>query len=204
MIDENTPKKLHVDSGISTSGSSTESSPVSIVVPRLDSRLEGKLEILPCDIHTQVEFVNFFNSHVAEFKVGLRNAVDSPTLGQDPLVLMKWNMAGLSARVLMAAANGFVTFAGVPVANADELRVAIALRLSTPPHAATDLGNNHDLFQFLPSHFLFAKLEALISPNLWLRHSALMPDIVDYCQVTTITRANAAVGPVNVGLYFNV
>jgi hypothetical protein len=120
--------------------------------------------------------------------------------------------------VAAAAASGFVTPAGAPVSDANELRESLAAYLCNAPDAATDLGNNHDLFQFLPAHFRDGKIDALLSTNLWLRHHAhgyvapaamiqpnthLWPDIVDYCQVITITRANAAVGPVNCASYFN-
>lgn len=120
---------------------------------------------------------------------------------------------GLNARLAIAQANGVVTPAGLPVANAEELKTAIALSMCTPPHNGSDLGNHHDLIQFLPAHYLHGKLNSLCMDWPWLRHggggvggvgAGAWPDVVDYCQVITITRANAAVGPVDTPIYFNL
>lgn len=109
-----------------------------------------------------------------------------------------------------------------PVTNAQTLRTALIQQLCANPSAGVDLGNNGDLFQFMPSYMRDEKLERLLTTYGWLRSSRVLgagayawpanfvpddlanwPDVVDYCQVVQITRANAAVGPVNCGHYFN-
>lgn len=155
----------------------------------------------------------------------------------DPLLILKWNMPGigwgfdsrictlfhnyyfliligLAARVITATAAGILTALGAPVANAVELRDALALRLSSPPDAGVDLGGHHLLFQFLPAQSLTRKIEALIAQYPWLRHHGGLgmtniagvnqwEDIVEYTQIVNIKKANAAVGPSDAPSYFN-
>ena len=119
--------------------------------------------------------------------------------------------AGLAVRIAAAAAAGLRTPANVPVATGPEVRGALAALLCNAPNAATALGNHHDLFQFLPAHHRDAKLNELLMAHPWIRSrgggapgAAAWPDVVHYCQVITITRANAAVGPVDCPVYFNM
>lgn len=89
--------------------------------------------------------------------------------------------------------------------------------LTSAPFAGTDLGANHDTFQFLPAWHRDAKMESLIESHLYLRHHArghdfggqehtdptTWPDITEYVQVLAITEADAAVGPICQSIYFN-
>ena len=123
---------------------------------------------------------------------------------------------GLTARIGVAAAAGLTGPGGVAVATAGDMKHALATLLCSAPDAATDLGGHHDVFQFLPAYSRDAKLNALLLMHPWIRHhgggmvgaamagAAMWPDVVDYTQVITITRANAAVGPVDCPVYFNM
>lgn len=86
--------------------------------------------------------------------------------------------------------------------------------------AAIDVGNNGDLFQFMPSYLRDEKFEQLLSAHGWVRSRLVLgeypwptgfmpdnldawPDIVQYCLVIQMTAKHAAVGPVNCVHYFN-
>ena len=133
-------------------------------------------------------------------------------------MLFKWNEPGLLARVPIASENGMTNFHGQPVETAADMKEAISRIFTTGPHQGIDLGAHHDLFQFLPSYNRDIKLNELMFNRQYLRHhgngwdfdnylqreeASQWPDIVEYLQVITITRANAAVGPVDVEFYFN-
>jgi hypothetical protein len=139
----------------------------------------------------------------------------STTMGQDPLLLFRWNDDGLAARIPIAAQAGLLTPQNQVVATVDDMKAAIFGFLCSAPDSGTDLGGHHDLIQFLPSHYRDSKMEALMTQHSYLkRHGGpwvalpananQWPDIVHYVQVITITRANAAVGPVDVPNYFNL
>ena len=109
--------------------------------------------------------------------------------------------------------------ARVPVASVANMKQAIAELICSQPHSVVDLGGHHKIFQFLPSYRRDEKMTELMSHHLYLRHGALgyvwpapgvpaaganaWPDIVEYLQAIQITAANAAVGPVDLGFYFN-
>ena len=133
-------------------------------------------------------------------------------------------MIGLQARLATAIASNlqFVPNAGAPpqvVASVADMKLAIAQILCTGGDEGVDLGNHHDVFQFLPSYRRDVKMLILITNHTYLRHHAVghnwgatgpppdvdtWPDIVNYLQALQITRANAAVGPVDLNHYFNL
>ena len=132
--------------------------------------------------------------------------------------MFKWNELGLLARVPIASENGMKNFRGQLVETAADMKEAISRILTTGTHSGTDLGAHHDLYQFLPSYNRDIKLNELMLNRQYLRHhgngwdfendmqreeATQWPDIVEYLQVITIIRANAAVGPVDVEFYFN-
>eukprot|EP01031_Cornospumella_fuschlensis_P031042 gene31042-37520_t len=121
---------------------------------------------------------------------------------------------GLAARVQHAALMGIVNHHNLPVSTAAELKAAIVRFLCSAPHAGVDLGGHNELIQFLPSYHRDAKLEALMTQYSFLKHhggvnqppegAANWPDIVHYAQIISITRANAAVGPIDTERYNEV
>ncbi len=107
----------------------------------------------------------------------------------------------------------------VPVATVAEMKQAITELLCSEPHGGVDLGGNHKIIQFLSSYRRDFKMMELMSQHLYLRHAALgyvwqapgppagvnaWPDIVDYLQAIQIRAANAAIGPVDLVVYFNL
>lgn len=134
--------------------------------------------------------------------------------GEDSILVFKWNNAGLLVRAPTATAHGWVNDLGAPVVTAEDMKEAIVQRLTQAPNGGTDLGDHHDLFQFLPSFKKYQCVAPLIQGNLFLRHHGLgwtfatpaaqaaastWPDIVDYVQEVTIVKSNAA----DVPFYFN-
>lgn len=126
-----------------------------------------------------------------------------------PLPLL--SRVGLAARVADAAQAGMTTPANQPVNSADELKESIVRFLCSPPNGGSDLGARHDIIQFLPIHHMLDKMNTLLLAHPFLRHHGgpngqheQAADVVDYAQVLTITRANAAVGPVDMPIYFNM
>lgn len=131
--------------------------------------------------------------------------------------MFKWNNQGLQDRVPIAAASGWINSLGVPVANEADMKEAISHFLTTGVNGGFDLGNHHDIFQFLPSYKKAVSMENLIANNLFLRHHAIgaaapivaaavnWTDIVYYLQEITIikSKSNAAVGPVDLPTAFN-
>ena len=137
---------------------------------------------------------------------------------EDHILIFKWNDAGLTARIAIAAANGWTNNAGAPVTTAEDMKEFIARFLTLAPNGGIDLGDHHDVFQFLPSYRRDAKMMALITDNLFLCHhglgctfanpaaqqaATLWPDIVYYLQSLMTIKSNAAVGPTDLDAYFN-
>jgi hypothetical protein len=73
----------------------------------------------------------------------------------------------------------------------------------TGHHAGMDLGSHHDIFQFLPAHHRDGKFNSLLTKYPYLRRTQGMDDIVVYVQGINIERADFAVGPTDLPLYFN-
>ena len=133
-------------------------------------------------------------------------------------------MVGLQARLATAIASNlhFVAHAGGPpqvVASVADMKLTIAQILCSGGDEGVDLGNHHDVFQFLPYYRRDIKMVTLLTNHTYLRHHAFghtwgatgpphdvnnWPDIVNYLQALQITRANAAVGPVDLTHYFNL
>ena len=161
------------------------------------------------------EFDAIMKGKAADLVQAMSNTKTSVTKGQDPLLLFRWNDAGLTARIHTAAQAGLTTPQHQVVASAEDMKAAIFGFLCAGLQGGTDLGGHHDLVQFLPSHHHIAKMEALLSQHTYLKrhggswvalpaNAGQWPDIVHYVQVITITRANAAVGPTELPSYFNL
>lgn len=161
------------------------------------------------------EFDVIMKDKTPELVQAMSNTKNSATKGQDPLLLFRWNDAGLTARVPTAAQAGLTTPQHQVVASAEDMKAAIFGFLCAGPQGGTDLGGHHDLVQFLPSHHHFVKMEALLSQHTYLKrhggswaalpaNAGQWPDIVHCVQVITITRAQAALGPVDLPSYFNL
>ena len=127
------------------------------------------------------------------------------------------SFSGLQDRLQHAQVSGMVDPAtGLPVANVVQMKAAIVNYLSSPPNAATNIGSHDLIFQFMPNWWRDQKLDDLLDLWPWLKHlggpgsapnlppqAATWTDIVPYCQAITISRANAAVGPVDLHQFFN-
>ncbi len=140
------------------------------------------------------------------------------TMDGDPIVLFKWNLEGLQARVHIAAQQGLTNFRNTPVATATDMIEAIAKIITSSHAGGVALSRRHDMFQFLPAVYRDIKMNQLMVGRQYLRHcghgwtfpseedrlAALQwPDIVESLQVIMITNANALVGPVDIKFYFN-